>query len=203
MRDPLAWSIPLCRLFGVNIRVHWLYPVGALFLILPVALRKGPGAFPENAWIDATILTLIAFFSTVLHELGHCFGARYVDGDAQEVLVWPLGGLASVEVPHTPRANFIATAAGPAVNLLLCVAAGVLLLVVEPSSFLRPLWNPLGYVLRYDDQLVKLFTWRGAEMTLAPYSLPVLVAWVFFVNWVLLIFNLALVGYPMGPQHAS
>ena len=33
--------------------------------------------------------------------------------------MWPLGGLAYVEVPHTPRANFITTAAGPAVNLFL------------------------------------------------------------------------------------
>src|SRR5262245_29941473 len=154
MHDPLAWSISLGRLFGINIRVHWLYPVGALFLILPVALRKGAGAFPEHAWIDATVLTAIAFFSTVLHELGHCFGARSVEGDAEKVLIWPLGGLASVETPHTPWANFVATAAGPAVNLLLCAIAALLLLVVDSASFVRPLWNPLGYVLRDNDQLV-------------------------------------------------
>ena len=60
---------------------------------------------------------MLLFGIILLHEFGHCFGARYVDGDAKEVLIWPLGGLAFVDVPHTPRALFIATAAGPAVNV--------------------------------------------------------------------------------------
>ena len=43
----------------------------------------------------------------LLHEFGHCAGARAVDGDAHQILMWPLGGLAAIEVPHTPRANFM------------------------------------------------------------------------------------------------
>ena len=48
---------------------------------------------------------LLLFGIILLHEFGHCFGARYVDGDAKEILIWPLGGLAYVDVPHTPRAQ--------------------------------------------------------------------------------------------------
>ena len=29
MRDPFFWSIPLGRVFGINIRVHLLFPVVA------------------------------------------------------------------------------------------------------------------------------------------------------------------------------
>jgi len=32
------------------------------------------------------------------HEYGHAFGARLVGGDCQEILMWPLGGLA-----YSPR----------------------------------------------------------------------------------------------------
>src|SRR5207245_2629309 len=98
--------------------VHWLYPFIVLGMIGRVALQKekdGSYSFPDGAWIDATIITALGFVSVVLHELGHCFGARYVHGDAQDVVVWPLGGLAYVDVPHNARAHFISTAAGPAV----------------------------------------------------------------------------------------
>src|SRR5205085_318874 len=78
------------------------------------------------------------FVSVLLHEFGHCFGARLVDGEANEVLLWPLGGLANCDVPHTPRANFITAAAGPLVNLLLCVLAGGVLLLFS----LRPSLDP-------------------------------------------------------------
>src|SRR5438132_4525387 len=112
MRDPLTWSLPLGRLFGIMIRVHVLFPVVALALIL----RLG---FKTTFWTEACELMALLFAAVLLHELGHCFGARLVDGDAHEILIWPLGGLAAVDVPHTPRANFLTAAAGPLVNLVL------------------------------------------------------------------------------------
>src|SRR3954471_6577071 len=101
MRDPINWSIPLGRLFGINLRVHILFPIVALGLILRVAYRKigDVPAYPPGAWIDETILLTLLFGSVLLHEFGHCFGARAVNGDASDILMWPLGGLATVEVP--------------------------------------------------------------------------------------------------------
>jgi Zn-dependent protease len=135
MRDPLTWSFPLGRLFGINIRVHLFFPLVAIGLIFRVACQKDtlPGL-----WVVACILMALLFVSVLLHEFGHCFGARAVDGDANEVLLWPLGGLAHTEVPHTPRANFITTAAGPAVNVLLCL----LMCLVLASNSLVPSFKP-------------------------------------------------------------
>src|ERR1700722_11736980 len=111
MHDPFAWSVPLGRLFGITIRVHLLFPFVALGLILHAAFTKSQGvAPPEGKWVDASIFMLILFFVVLLHEFGHCFGARFVHGEAQEVLLWPLGGLANVEVPHRPRAHFLTAA---------------------------------------------------------------------------------------------
>jgi Zn-dependent protease len=87
------------------------------------------------------------FLVVLLHELGHCFGARAVDGDAQDVLLWPLGGLAYADVPHTPRANFIYTAAGPAVNVLLCLAAALLLAACGFVPSFNPIADPYSLPL--------------------------------------------------------
>src|SRR3954447_7330389 len=161
MRDPFAWSFPLGRMFGVTVRVHWLFPVVAAGLVLRAAFQKDvvPGS-----WIDMTMLMVLLFITVLLHEYGHCFGARFVDGDANEVLLWPLGGLASVEVPHTARANFITAAAGPAMNLVLCLAAGLIFLMVTDFS-VRPTWNPLWHATRQSaDGAIQLFRWDGSEI---------------------------------------
>jgi Zn-dependent protease len=139
MRDPLTWSFPLTRLFGILIRVHLLFPLVAIGLILRVAFQKDVLPF---LWVEACVLMVLLFVSVLLHEFGHCFGARAVDGDATEVLLWPLGGLASTEVPHTPRANFITTAAGPAVNLVLCLAACVVLAFATLVPSFKPWADP-------------------------------------------------------------
>ena len=55
----------------------------------------------------------LLFLAVLLHELGHCFGARSVEGDAQEILLWPLRGLASIEDVKAllqPRAEKLAGA---------------------------------------------------------------------------------------------
>src|SRR5688572_8579702 len=104
MRDPFSWSIPLGRLFGILVRIHWLFPVFALGIILRAATQKDAVA---GAYLDATIVLSLLFFSVLLHEFGHCFMARSVGGEATEVLLWPLGGLANVELPQQPRAHFL------------------------------------------------------------------------------------------------
>src|SRR5260370_42036327 len=142
MGNVMSWSLPLGRLFGITIRIHVLFPVVALGLILRAAFMKDA---PPDTWIAATVLMGLLLVAVLLHEFGHCFGARLVDGDASEVLLWPLGGLASVDVPHTPKANFITAAAGPAVNLLLCIAAGIALVSCSLVPSFDPRVNQLWY----------------------------------------------------------
>src|SRR5260370_18903756 len=111
MRDPFLWSIPLGRLFGITLRVHILYPVLVLVLLLRVSYHEPKS--PDSAWLDVLILAGLLLISVLLHEFGHCFAARRQQGEAHEILIWPLGGLANVDVPHTPWAHFFTAAAGP------------------------------------------------------------------------------------------
>ncbi len=108
----------------------------------------------------AMILGLL-FLTVLLHELGHCFAARQVGGEASEVLLWPLGGLAACDVPHQPRAHFLTAAAGPAVNLLICLRCGLAMaLVLEPAY--RPTWNPFWNPTRVDEGgAIALYRWDG------------------------------------------
>jgi Zn-dependent protease len=131
MRDPMSWSIPLFRAFGIQVKLHILYIVITLGMLLRVyAVDKSHLAEFALIWV------VILFVIVLLHEFGHCFAARRMDGDAEEILMWPLGGLAYCSVPHTPRANLITAVGGPAVNVLIClVAAGALF----AASYLPPI----------------------------------------------------------------
>src|SRR5262245_29220660 len=106
MRDPFSWSFPIGRLFGITIKVHFLFPLVALGLLMRFTFHEkaAPGI-----WVDALTLITLLFVSVLLHEFGHCFGGRAVGGNAEEVLLWPLGGLAAVEVPHRPWPHFFMT----------------------------------------------------------------------------------------------
>ena len=200
MRDPFFWSIPLGRVFGITIRVHIMFPVVALAMILRFYLKTSPDThqpyFPAGTWIDGVVITALFFVSVLLHEFGHCFAARWVDGDATEILMWPLGGLASVDLPHQPRAHFITAAAGPLVNLVLCVVFGLLLaFAVQPGY--QPLWNPLTSILRGDAEgSILLRTWNGeGQWVNQPW--PLCLARMFWVNWVLFLFNALFFCFPM------
>lgn len=144
MRDLLSWGVSLPRMFGIPVKVHWLF-----FLITGgMFLRQVTAAGNLVWWGDVFLFTVVALFTIVLlHELGHCLAGRLVGGEPQEILIWPLGGLAFVDVPHTPKAHFITTVGGPAVNLVLALVCMVILAVdgFTPS----PLANPYTAVLRH------------------------------------------------------
>src|SRR5262249_26318912 len=153
----------------------------------------------EGLWIDATLLVTFLFGSVLLHEFGHCFAARSVNGDASEILLWPLGGLATVEVPHTPRDNFLVAAAGPAVNLCLCLICVVGLAFFHNPS-LQPPWHPLIPPYRTNATQFFMTPWSGpgtVDDPFSPYAWPTMLARLFWVNWALFWLNILLIGFPM------
>src|SRR5579859_4954225 len=122
MRSPFTWSISLGSLFGIAIRVHILFPFIAFALVLRAVFHPGSDKpYPDNTALDVILFMVLLFVAVLLHELGHCLAARLVEGDAHEVLLWPLGGLAPLEVPQRPKAQFLAAAAGPLTSLLIAL----------------------------------------------------------------------------------
>lgn len=209
MRDPFTWSIPLGRLFGVTVRVHVLFPLVAVALVLRVAINNPKDPYPPGTVNDALILMGLLLVSVLLHEFGHCSGARFVDGDAQEVLLWPLGGLAAVEVPNRPRAHLITAAAGPLTNLAICLIAALFLAWAsgfEVRPPFNPLWSPYRASVATSGSeqvlaMADLTTWGGTHVDPHKYATnitPVVVlARIFWMNWVLFLLNTVVIAFPL------
>jgi stage IV sporulation protein FB len=121
----LTKKFPVFRVSGIQVYVHILFVFFAGFELYQ--LWATPGL--------ALLIVATLWLSVLLHEFGHCWGARYQGGNATEILLWPLGGLALCDAPQTPWAQGFVAAAGPAVNVLL---AGV-------GFGLRELLPPLNY----------------------------------------------------------
>jgi Zn-dependent protease len=119
--DFLNGSFRVARIFDINVRVHVLFLIFIVFQL-----------FQARDWqTELTFLTLL-FGIVLLHEFGHCFGARLVGGYADNILMWPLGGLAYAHAPIRPWPQFVTVAAGPLVNVILCaISAAVLLVATE------------------------------------------------------------------------
>jgi Zn-dependent protease len=140
------------------------------------------------------VLALL-FLTVLLHEFGHCFAARRVGGEANEVLLWPLGGLAACDVPHNPRAHFVNAAGGPAVNVLICLASAVALSFLFDVPY-RPTWNPFWYPYRIDNVgTIEMYRWDGTPAATANVAVLVL-ARLFWVSWATLLLNIVLIGFP-------
>jgi Zn-dependent protease len=194
MRDPFTWALPVGRLFGITVRVHLLFFLFVLVMWLRMLRYEVPGA---ATWM--LVLMGLVFVSVLLHELGHCFAARYVDGEADEILLWPLGGLARCDLPHYAWAHFVTAAGGPLVNLLLCVISGAVLWACsfQPSFSPWPdqCWDTLLH--NFQDGQVWGSRWAGNK---AVAILPIwqyLLAQFFWVNWVCFLVNVLLIGYPL------
>lgn len=207
MRDPFSWSLPLGRVFGITVRMHLLF----VFFILGMWLRAATNdQLPEGSGTAMLVLLCFVFISVLFHEFGHCYAARSVDGDATEVLLWPLGGLAKCDVPHTPRANFITAAGGPAVNLLFCVVSGSIL----AAYHLVPPFNPLPY----NAWTIFMFNWSDQAWYASHFASMIdlkalglsaslqfselqywqyLLGQFFWVNWFLFLLNVVLCGFPL------
>ena len=127
---------------GITVRLHWIFLLWGLFELLDAERLGG----------SSSVLMYLGFLfgSVFLHELGHCRAARQVGGDAREVILWPLGGLAAVDVPDRPLAHLAVAIGGPAVNLILWLALLPFVFSMEGaegigSFFLhRPVSEPLA-----------------------------------------------------------
>jgi Zn-dependent protease len=97
---------------GISVYVHWSWLVVGY-----LELQFRANAYTFQGWAVAEYLSL--FVIVLMHEFGHALACRQVGGRAEEIVLWPLGGIAFVQPPARPGALLWSIAAGPLVNLLL------------------------------------------------------------------------------------
>jgi Zn-dependent protease len=123
-------SIRLFRLAGINVYLHWSW-----FIVAILIIQLRADAYVSPIW---NVLEYLALFLIVLmHEFGHQLACRQVGGKTNDIILFPLGGVAYVSPPQRPGAQLWSIAAGPLVNVLLIPVLTVLLLLLGGHPSLR------------------------------------------------------------------
>ena len=109
---PMKGALPLFRLAGIRVYLHFTW-----FIVAALEVTRFAHRYHNPIW---AALEYCALFGVVLlHEFGHAFSCRQTGGQADTIVLWPLGGIAFVKPPARPGAYLWSIAAGPLVNVVL------------------------------------------------------------------------------------
>ena len=104
-------SFRLFRLVGIDVYLHWSW-----FLVAAFENQDRKGDYSSPMWNAMEYVTL--FVIVTMHEFGHALACRQVGGSANQIVLWPLGGVAPTWTPATAGGNVVGIA-GPLVNVAL------------------------------------------------------------------------------------
>src|SRR3954465_14479659 len=109
---PLRAALPLFRLAGIRVYLHFTW-----FIVAALEMTQFSRRYEAPIWGVVEYLSL--FVIVLMHEFGHAFACRQTGGEANQIVLWPLGGVAYVAPPQRPGATLWSIAAGPLVNVVL------------------------------------------------------------------------------------
>ena len=151
-----SWSIPIGRLFGVEVRIHLTFLVLPIFIFGTEYAAKGSANGPRDMALVGMILACV-----VAHECGHMFAARRIGLIPKAVILLPLTGVALYDESRVEKAkpagevwkrDIRLALMGPLVSLAL---AGLSAAVVTASGRGGDLWQwPFLQVAKLPKSLV-------------------------------------------------
>ncbi|PSQ76232.1 MAG: site-2 protease family protein [Bacteroidetes bacterium QH_7_62_13] len=123
-------SLKIGAVSGIGIFLHWT------FLLLVAAL--GAFYYVQSQSISGALagvgLILAVFVCVVLHELGHALTARRFGVGTRSITLYPIGGLARLQrIPSEPMKEFWIAIGWPAVNLVIAIVLGIVLVALGGS----------------------------------------------------------------------
>ncbi len=179
--NPLAWGFTLFSIQGIAVRIHLLFIV----YLLAELIFTLPGNQVGFVFVWPRLLAMIIL--VFLHEIGHCIACRKLGGEVNQIMLWPLGGLAPCVVPDDWKSELQVALAGPMINLLLVpIFAIPLYLLTGTASSLA--FNPLTL-----GTGIGAITLASGESTWWIVTLHAFHS----VNLVLLVFNLLIPMFPL------
>jgi Zn-dependent protease len=138
-------SIHLFRFSGIDVFLHFSW-----FLVAAYEIQTRKGSYSSVTW---NVLEYLALFLIVLvHEFGHALACRQVGGRANQIVLWPLGGVAYVDPPPRPGATLWSIAAGPLVNVVLLPVLWIVVTLSRSSGMAST--SPDLYALLRSVQLI-------------------------------------------------
>src|SRR5690606_5107536 len=126
----MGWSISLGRIAGTEVRIH------LTFFLLLAWFGLVAGAQGGTSAAFAAVGFIIAIFACVLaHEYGHVLMARRFGIGTRDIILLPIGGVASIEkMPDNPTQELLIALAGPAVNVAIAFVLFAFFGASLPSS---------------------------------------------------------------------
>src|SRR5712692_5100165 len=133
-------SIRLFHFAGIDLFLHWSW-----FLVAVFEINGRTRMYSSLTW---NVLEYLALFLIVmLHEFGHALACRQVGRHANQIVLWPLGGVAYVDPPPRPGATLWSIAAGPLVNVALVPVLAILVWLSRSSGWAEGMPNAQRFLL--------------------------------------------------------
>jgi len=145
-------SFRLFQIAGITVFLHFSWFIVAAYQVTTMRGRYQSPVF--------ALYEYMALFTLVLmHEFGHALACRQVGGHAEQIVLWPLGGIAFVSPPPRAGAMLWSIAAGPLVNVALAPVLELLLFFAGQSGwrYLAPDTLALIYYIRTINLLLLVF----------------------------------------------
>lgn len=117
MRALMSWSWRIGSFAEIPVKIHWTF---VLMFLGSGGLGYFSGDWKMAVWYSSLIIAI--FTCVVLHEFGHALTARRYGVKTRDIILSPIGGIARLErLPEKPLQEFYVAAAGPMVNLGICI----------------------------------------------------------------------------------
>ena len=174
--------------FGIPLYIHFLFPIIAIVSMAADAFRINSvdSSYVGQAVLMAFLVSGIALPITVLvHEMGHCTGAKLCNAHVSRILLWPLGGLAYIGEAETRTQEFIITILGPMTHI------PMFLLFLGLSSW--RFWKVYSYDLVENNKVIK----QWPEVYYGDYFFENTMIRIQQMQIVLMAFNLLIPAFPL------
>jgi Zn-dependent protease/CBS domain-containing protein len=157
----LEGGIPLVRIFGIHIKLHYSWFIVFALITWALAVSYFPSEYPN--WASATYwgiglaTSLLFFLSVLIHELAHSVIAQGAGIPIKSITLFVFGGVSQMtKEPEQPAVEFRMALAGPVTSLII---GGIF-------------WGIWAGVRGFNEPLAGLAFWLGwINVVLAGFNL--------------------------------
>ncbi len=161
----MKYSYRIFSVFGISVELHITF----IFFLLLVSMLG----------LANMVFWLSIFAVVLMHELTHSLVAMSLNIDVPKIMLTPIGGLASIEVPEDPKKELLISIAGPLSNFVLAA-------IIYMVFVFTPL-DPISYGI-----VLEQLSTGSANITDPTFILSGML----WVNLILGLFNIV-PGFPM------
>ncbi len=150
-----SFTLHIFTIRGIPILLHWSFL--AVFLLFSWTLAEAldaPLAF-------GILLYGLLFAIVAAHELAHALTAARYGYRTRDIMLLPVGGVASLQrIPEDPRQEAAIAFAGPALNLVLAAASFAYIYFSETMFYVNPweFWS-VSDILGNDTRFTQTVVW--------------------------------------------